>query len=59
MTVIVNVMGVPGQAFAVGVTVIVFTMDVDPELVAVNDGRLPLPVVGVIPKVGAVSLDQE
>jgi hypothetical protein len=58
LTVIVNVTGDPGQPFAVGVTVIVFTIGVDPELVAVNAGRSPVPVVAVIPNEFVVCLLQ-
>ena len=43
-TVIVYDEGVPGQPFAVGVTVIVPDIGVAPELVAVNDGTLPVPL---------------
>jgi hypothetical protein len=43
-TVMVNVIGGPGQPAAVGVTVIVPDIGVEPALVAVNDGRLPVPL---------------
>ncbi len=42
-TVMVNVMGVPGQPPAVGVTVMVLLIGVAPALVAVNDGSVLLP----------------
>jgi hypothetical protein len=45
-TVIVKVIGVPLQPLAEGVTVIVATTGVEPVLVAVNDGILPVPVAG-------------
>ena len=40
----VKVIGTPGQLLALGVTVIVATTGVVPELVAVNDGILPVPL---------------
>jgi hypothetical protein len=43
-TVIVYVDGVPGQLFAVGVTVIVAVIGVIPALVAVNEGTFPFPL---------------
>ena len=44
LTVMVNVLDVPPQPDAEGVTVIVAVIGVDPGLVAVNDGILPLPL---------------
>lgn len=44
LTVMVKVIGVPGQPFAVGVTLIVATTAVPPVLVAVNTGILPVPL---------------
>jgi hypothetical protein len=44
LTVIVNVKGVPTQALAVGVTVIVATTGVVPGFVAVNTGIPPVPL---------------
>ena len=43
LTVIVNVMGVPTQPLADGVTVIVAITGAVPALVAVNEAILPLP----------------
>ena len=43
LTVIVNVIGVPGQLLAVGVTVIVATTGAVPKLVAVKTGIFPVP----------------
>ena len=43
LMVIVYVEGVPGQPFAVGVTVIVPEIGAPPALVAVNEGVLPTP----------------
>ena len=43
-TVMVNVVGVPGQPFAVGVTVMVAVVAIVPGLVAVNEAMLPTPV---------------
>jgi hypothetical protein len=58
LTVIVNVLIGPAQALAIGVIVMVFTIGAEPVFVAVKAGRLPVPEVGVIPKVGVVSLLQ-
>lgn len=44
LTVMVNVIGTPGQPLAVGVTVIVATFGVTPVLVAVNEGMFPVPL---------------
>lgn len=43
-TVMVNDSGVPVHPFAVGVTVMVATSGAVPVLVAVNEGRLPVPL---------------
>lgn len=43
-TVIVNAMGVPTHAFAVGVTVMVAITGAVPGFVAVNEGITPVPV---------------
>lgn len=43
-TVMVNVIGVPGQPLAVGVTVMVEVTGVVPALVAVNEAMLPTPL---------------
>jgi hypothetical protein len=67
-TVIVNVIGVPTQPFAVGVTVMVAITGIAPALVAVNEGIFPVPlapspIVGsllvhakVVPPTGLVKL---
>ena len=44
MTIIVNVVGVPGQPFATGVTVIVAVMALAPALMAVKAAILPVPL---------------
>ena len=44
LTVIINVSGVPGTLLIYGVTVIVAIAGMVPVLVAVNDGRFPVPL---------------
>ena len=44
LIVMVKVIGVPLHPFSVGVTVIVAEMGVEPVLVAVKEGKLPVPL---------------
>jgi hypothetical protein len=53
LTVMVAVIGVPGQLLAVGVIVIVAVIGVEPVFIAVNDGILPLPLAAN-PMVGSL-----
>ena len=56
-TVMVNVIGVPGQPLDDGVTVIVATFGVAPGLVAVNDGISPVPLAAS-PIVGSLLVQE-
>ena len=55
----VKLVGGPVQAFADEVTVIVLRMGAVPAFVAVNAGKLPVPVVSVNPKEGVAGLLHE
>jgi hypothetical protein len=55
----VKLLGGPVQPFADDVTVIVLTIGVVPAFVAVNEGKLPVPVVSVNPKEGVAGLLHE
>jgi len=55
----VKLLGGPVQPFADDVTVIVLTIGVVPAFVAVNEGKLPAPVVSVNPNEGVAGLLHE